>query len=144
VQELKEACTLMNIINTRNITTVNTASVPHDNDTNKDDITQEMHTSNKEKFLLISNAVSMTGLLLDYYLCFADYTRHKNDVEHHAEDLIVMSNDRDILVAIDGGELSGKRITDVMKVILAKQEGNVVAFLFVDQVAFNDHDYKRV
>jgi len=83
-------------------------------------------------------------LLEDYYLAFLKYIRHPDNKISRAEDLKVMHNEGDILVAIDRDDLSGKRISDVLQMLGTKKEGDIVEFTFVDREAFNAHDYKRV
>ena len=83
-------------------------------------------------------------LLEDYYLAFLKYIRHPDNKISRAEDLKVMHNEGDILVAIDRDDLSGKRISDVLQMLGTKKEGDIVEFTLVDREAFNAHDYKRV
>jgi len=60
---------------------------------------------------MISIRVSFdeSPLLDSYYLAFAKYLRHKGDIFSRAEDLRVMKNVGDVLIAIDGQDLSGKK-----------------------------------
>jgi len=60
---------------------------------------------------MISIGVSFdeSPLLDSYYLAFAKYLRHKGDIISRAEDLGVIKNVGDVLIAIDGQDLSGKK-----------------------------------
>jgi hypothetical protein len=83
-------------------------------------------------------------LLDEYYICFARYQRHKGDIMFRAEDLGVLQNVGDILVAINGEDIAGKKMPEVLKMIEPKVVGDVLELTFVDRVAFNKHSYKHL
>jgi len=95
---------------------------------------------------MISIGVSFdeSPLLESYYLAFAMYLRHKGDIISRAEDLRVMKNVGDVLAAIDGQDLSGKKMAEVLEIVAGKQVGDIMELTFVDRVGFNEHSYKRL
>jgi hypothetical protein len=92
----------------------------------------------------IGIAFDESPLLDEYYISFARYQRYKGDVMSQAKDLGVIKNVGDILVAIDGEDIAGKKMSEVLKMIEPKEVGGVLELTFVDRVAFNEHSYKQL
>jgi hypothetical protein len=92
----------------------------------------------------IGKAFDNSPLLDEYYISFARYQRHKGDIMSRAEDLGVLKNVGDILVAIDGKDIAGKKMPEVLKMIEPKVVGDALELTFVDRVAFNGHSYKHL
>jgi hypothetical protein len=92
----------------------------------------------------IGKAFDESPLLDEYYVTFARYQRHEGDIMSQAEDLGVLKNVGDILVVIDGEDIAGEKIPEVLKMIEPKEVGDVLELTFVDRVAFNEHSYKHL
>ena len=99
----------------------------------------------KDGFMfLISLPSDGTPLVEEYYSCFQEYVKHPNNTMSMAEALSVIKNKGDVLVAIDGVDLSGKRQGDILDMISRKKVGDTCNFTFIDKEAFNFHNYRRV
>jgi hypothetical protein len=99
----------------------------------------------KDGFMfLISLPSDGTPLVEEYYLCFQEYVKHDNNTMSMAEALGVIKNKGDVVVAIDGVDLSGKKQGDILDMISRKKVGDTCNFTFIDKEAFNFHNYRRV
>jgi len=78
----------------------------------------------KDGFMfLISLPSDGTPIVEEYYLCFQEYIKHDNNTMSMAEALGVIKNNGDVLVAIDGIDLSGKKTRGYTRHDINKESG---------------------
>jgi hypothetical protein len=94
--------------------------------------------------ILISLPSDGTPIVEEYYSCFQEYVKNDDNTMPMAEQLGVIKNNGDVLVATDGIDLSGKKQEDLLGMISTKKEGDTWRFTFIDKEAFNFHNYRRV
>jgi len=78
----------------------------------------------------------------DYYVIFEDYERDDNGYSLLA-DKDIMMNFRDALLAVDGVDIEGKNLGDIMNMLKGKST-NIVTLTFLNKEWFNNFDRNSV
>jgi C-terminal processing protease CtpA/Prc len=78
----------------------------------------------------------------DYYVIFEDYDRDDNGNSLLAERDIMM-NFGDVLLAVDGVDIEGKKLGDIMNMLKGKLT-NIVTLKFLNKEWFNNYDRDSV
>ena len=78
----------------------------------------------------------------DYYVIFEDYERDDNGYSLLA-DKDIMMNFRDVLLAVDGVDIEGKNLGDIMNMLKGKSS-NTVTLTFLNKEWFNNFDRDSV
>jgi len=78
----------------------------------------------------------------DYYVIFEDYDRDDNGNSLLA-DRDIMMNFGDVLLAVDGVDIEGKKLGDIMNMLKGKLT-NIVTLTFLNKEWFNNYDRDSV
>ena len=78
----------------------------------------------------------------DYYVIFEDYERDDNGNSLLA-DKDIMMNFGDVLLAVDGVDIEGKNLGDIMNMLKGKSS-NTVTLTFLNKEWFNNFDRDSV
>jgi C-terminal processing protease CtpA/Prc len=78
----------------------------------------------------------------DYYVIFEDYERDDNGNSLLA-DRDIMMNFGDVLLAVDGVDIEGKKLGDIMNMLKGKLT-NIVTLTFLNKEWFNNYDRDSV
>ena len=78
----------------------------------------------------------------DYYVTFEDYERDDNGNSLLA-DRDIMMNFGDVLLAVDGVDIEGKKLGDIMNMLKGKLT-NIVTLTFLNKEWFNNYDRDSV
>ena len=74
----------------------------------------------------------------DYYVIFEDYERDDNRNSLLA-DRDIMMNFGDVLLAVDGVDIEGKKLADIINILKGKLT-NIVTLKFLNKEWFNNYD----
>ena len=78
----------------------------------------------------------------DYYVIFEDYERDDNGSSLLA-DKDIMMNFGDVLLAVDGVDIEGKKLPDIINILQGKVT-NMVTLKFLNKEWFNNYDRDSV
>jgi C-terminal processing protease CtpA/Prc len=78
----------------------------------------------------------------DYYVIFEDYERDDNGNSLLA-DRDIMMNFGDVLLAVDGVDIEGKKLADIVNILKGKLT-NIVTLKFLSKEWFNNYDRDSV
>ena len=78
----------------------------------------------------------------DYYVIFEDYERDDNGNSLLA-DRDIMMNFGDVLLAVDGVDIKGKKLADIVNILKGKLT-NIVTLKFLTKEWFNSYDRDSV
>ena len=80
----------------------------------------------------------------EYYAAFGGYIKHKDGRRAYAEELSVFRNEDDVVVALDGSDLSGRPLSELVLQITSAPIGTIIKLTMINKSAFNGRYYRSV
>ena len=80
----------------------------------------------------------------EYYAAFGGYIKHKDGRRAFAEELAVFHNEDDVVVALDGSDLSGTPLSELVLQLTSAPIGTIIKLTMVNKSDFNGQYYRSV
>jgi hypothetical protein len=80
----------------------------------------------------------------EYYAAFGGYIKHKDGRRAFAEELSVIRNEDDVVVALDGSDLSGTPLSELVLQLTSAPIGTIIKLTMINKSDFNGRYYRSV
>jgi len=80
----------------------------------------------------------------EYYAAFGGYIKHKDGRRAFAEELAVFRNEDDVVVALDGSDLSGTPLSELVLQLTSAPIGTIIKLTMINKSDFNGQYYRSV